>query len=92
MRRFIALVAGSLALSGVVGGAAVAVASPGGAVSRPVAVAARVCPAGFTHAVIGGEQKCLHAGEYCSHAEARQYVRYRFVCERVRGTYRLERG
>ena len=60
--------------------------------SRPVAVAARVCPAGFTHAVIGGEQKCLHAGEYCSHAEARQYVRYRFVCERVRGTYRLERG
>jgi hypothetical protein len=51
---------------------------------------ARSCPAGFTHAVIGGEQKCLHAGEYCSHAEARQYRRYHFVCERVRGTYRLE--
>lgn len=31
--------------------------------------AAKSCPAGFTHAVIGGQQKCLHAGEYCSHAE-----------------------
>ena len=25
-----------------------------------------------------------------SHAEARQYRRYHFVCERVKGTYRLE--
>jgi hypothetical protein len=54
--------------------------------------AAKTCPSGFTHAVIGGEQKCLHAGEYCSHAEARQYRRYHFVCESVRGTYRLERS
>ena len=54
--------------------------------------AAKSCPAGFTHAVIGGQQKCLHAGEYCSHAEARQYRRYHYVCELVRGTYRLERG
>jgi hypothetical protein len=52
--------------------------------------AAKSCPSGYTHAVIGGEQKCLHAGEYCSHAEARQYRRYHFVCERVKGTYRLE--
>ncbi|MEO9117820.1 MAG: hypothetical protein ABI355_01710, partial [Solirubrobacteraceae bacterium] len=45
------------------------------AVSRgpAIAVAAKTCPAGFTHAVIGGEQKCLHAGEYCSHSEAGQY-------------------
>ena len=92
MRRFIALVAASLALGGAVDGVAVAVGSPRGPVGRPVAVAAKACPAGFTRAVIGGEQKCLHAGEYCSHAEARQYLRYHFVCERVRGTYRLERG
>lgn len=52
----------------------------------------QTCPSGFTHAVIGGEQKCLHAGEYCSHAKARQYRRYHFVCESVRGTYRLERS
>ena len=92
MRRFIALVGGVLALGGAVDGAAVAVASPGRAAGPPVAAAAKACPAGFPHAVIGGAQKCLHAGEYCSRADARQYVRYHFVCERVRGTYRLERG
>jgi hypothetical protein len=54
--------------------------------------AAKSCPSGFTLGVIGGQQKCLHAGEYCSHAEARQYRRYHFVCERVRGVYRLERS
>jgi NADPH-dependent curcumin reductase CurA len=92
MRRFIVLVAASLALGGALDGATVAAASPGGAVGRSVGAAAKSCPAGFTHAVIGGEQKCLHAGEYCAHAEARQYVRYHFVCDRVRGTYRLERS
>jgi hypothetical protein len=51
---------------------------------------AKTCPSGFTHAVIGGQQKCLHAGEYCSHAEARQYRRYQYKCVRVRGVYRLE--
>jgi hypothetical protein len=54
--------------------------------------AAKSCSSGFTHAVIGGQQKCLHAGEYCSHAEARQYRHYHFVCERVKGTYRLEKS
>ena len=83
---------GCLALGGALDGVAVAVASPAGAVGRSVGAAARSCSAGFTHAVIGGEQKCLNAGEFCSHAEARQYVRYHFVCERIRGTYRLERS
>jgi hypothetical protein len=53
---------------------------------------AKTCSAGFTHATIGGEQKCLHAGEYCSHAEARQYRRYHFKCILVNGVYRLERS
>lgn len=91
MRGLIVLVAASLALGGAVDGVGVAVGSPAGAVGRPVAWAAKSCPAGFTPGVIGGAQKCLHAGEYCSHTEARQYVRYHFVCETVRGTYRLER-
>jgi hypothetical protein len=52
---------------------------------------AKTCRSGYTHAVIAGAQKCLHAGEYCSRYEARQYRRYHFVCELVRGTYRLER-
>jgi hypothetical protein len=51
---------------------------------------AKTCSSGYTHAVIGGAQKCLHAGEHCSHAEARQYPRYHFNCVRVNGVYRLE--
>jgi hypothetical protein len=53
---------------------------------------AKTCPNGFTHAVIGGQQKCLHAGEYCARSEAGQYRRYHFVCRNVNGTYRLESG
>ena len=53
---------------------------------------AKTCHSGYTHAVIGGAEKCLHAGEYCSHAEARQYTRYHFKCIRVNGVYRLERS
>ena len=56
----------------------------------PSSAIAKTCSAGYTHAVIGGEQKCLHAGEYCAHSEAREYRRYHFVCELVHGTYRLE--
>ena len=56
------------------------------------AAGAKSCPAGFEHAVIGGKQKCLHAGEYCSHREARQYRRYHFKCVLVNGAYRLERS
>jgi hypothetical protein len=90
MRNFVAVAVVTLAFAGQAGGAG---ADPGAPAQRaPDAVVAKTCPAAFTHAVIGGEQKCLHAGEYCSHAEARQYRRYHFVCVRVRGTYRLERS
>lgn len=58
-------------------------------IGAPIA-AAKTCPDGFTHALIGGHQKCLHAGEYCARRYARQYRRYHFACDRVRGTYRLE--
>jgi hypothetical protein len=92
MRRFVALIAGCVALGGALDGVAVVIASPAGALGRSAGAAPKSCGLGFTHALIGGEQKCLHAGEYCSHAEGRQYVRYHFVCERVRGTYRLERS
>jgi hypothetical protein len=69
--------------------AAVAAVALAGSASVPVA-SAKTCPSGYTHAVIGGEQKCLHDGEYCSHAEAREYRHYHFQCERVGGVYRLE--
>lgn len=56
----------------------------------PAGAAAKSCSAGYTHAVIGGAQKCLHAGEYCAVRLRRQYPRYGFTCTDVRGTYRLE--
>jgi hypothetical protein len=40
----------------------------------------KTCRHGYVHAVIGGEQKCLHAGEYCAIRYARQYRRYGFHC------------
>lgn len=76
MKRLLAV----LLASGAIGGAALV----------PTSASAKSCHSGYTHAVIGGAQKCLHAGEYCSHAEASQYRRYHFKCVRVRGTYRLE--
>jgi hypothetical protein len=32
------------------------------------------------HARIGGQEKCLHAGEFCSKRYASQYQRYGFKC------------
>src|SRR5690348_11333716 len=56
------------------------------------AVAAKTCSAGFTHAVIGGVQKCLRRGEFCAHRYDRQYRRYGYRCIRYYanvGRYRL---
>jgi hypothetical protein len=93
MRKLIGLLMATLALGGAVDAAAVAgTASPALRSRRPVvAVFAKTCPHGYTHAVIGGHQKCLHAGEYCAHRFGRQYRRYHFKCVIVNGTYRLER-
>jgi hypothetical protein len=62
------------------------------ATTDPVlAVAARTCSAGFTHAVIGGAQKCLRRGEFCAHRYQSQYRRYGYSCTRrdARGNYHL---
>ena len=61
-----------------------------GATALAPGASAKTCRSGYTHAVIGGAQKCLHAGEYGAHAEAGQYTRYHFKCIRVNGVYRLE--
>jgi hypothetical protein len=62
------------------------------ALGLPGAAAAKTCSASYVRAVIGGAQKCLRSGEYCAIGAKRQYPRYGFVCEDVRGTYRLERA
>ena len=90
MRRVGTVLAAAAVCWGSVGVASGAGLSVGRAAHGPTAVAAESCSSGYTHAVIGGEQKCLRAGEYCAHSDGRQYRRYGFVCERVHGTYRLE--
>lgn len=38
------------------------------------------CSSGFVDAIIAGEDKCLHAGEFCSPASETDYERYGFMC------------
>jgi hypothetical protein len=58
----------------------------------PSAASAKSCLRGYTHAVIGGKQKCLHAGEFCARRYQREYLHYRFTCDDyVDGEWHLER-
>ena len=62
--------------------------------ATPFAVT-KTCASGYTHAVIGGVQKCLHAGQYCTHRYDRQYRRYGYRCIRYDASahrYRLTRS
>ena len=55
-------------------------------------LAAKTCSSGYKHAVIGGQEKCLRAGEFCAHRYDRQYRRYGYRCTRYYanvGRYRL---
>jgi hypothetical protein len=63
------------------------VAAIGAATAAPVttaapAAAAKTCHAGYVDAIIQGEEKCLHAGEFCRHSLDRVYRRYGFRCIR----------
>jgi hypothetical protein len=64
--------------------------------SQPVAPVsiAKSCGAGYTHAIIGGKEKCLRAGEFCSHQYDSQYRRYGYRCiyTDANGRYHLTRG
>jgi hypothetical protein len=39
-----------------------------------------LCSPGFVDAVVGGEHKCLHAGEFCSARHEPDYERHGFTC------------
>jgi len=58
--------------------AALAIATPGGAMAHS-ATASKVCHRGVP-AQIGGQSKCLQAGEYCATRYERQYERHGFEC------------
>jgi hypothetical protein len=90
MRSRIALLL--VAASTAFGAAAVAPATESLALT-PVA-AAKPCSSGWTHAVIGGEHKCLRAGQFCARRHDSQYRRYGYRCQRYDasvGRYRLTR-
>ncbi len=60
------------------------------ALALPAGASAKTCAPGYTHGVIGGEQKCLRRGEYCSHWYTSQYHKYGFNCVYISGAYHLE--
>lgn len=60
-----------------------AVAAPSRSSHRShAAVAAKHCGGGYKHAVIGGSQKCLRAGEFCSRSHKREYPKYGYRCDK----------
>ena len=59
----------------------------------PSAAVAKTCSGSYVHAVIGGAQKCLIQGEFCSHEYSKQYHRYGFNCVLyASGYYHLRRS
>ena len=80
---------------------AIALAAIGAAFSTPAysqsltpASITKSCRSGYTHAIIGGSEKCLHAGEFCAHRYDSQYRRYGYRCiyADANGRYHLTHG
>jgi hypothetical protein len=38
------------------------------------------CRSGYVDGIVGGERRCLHAGEFCSASRRADYARYGFAC------------
>ena len=80
----------AFALATLVAAFAAGTASPAAPALRSApAVSAKTCSSGYTHAVIGGEQKCLRAGQLCAHRYDGQYRRYGYRC--IRYDQRVQR-
>ena len=71
-RRAVAIVLAGIALG--VGGYAAS------AASQPFVAAHELCSAGYVSAIIGGQAKCLRAGEFCSPSYEADYEHYGFSC------------
>lgn len=52
----------------------------------------KACAANFVQGVIGGQQKCLAAGQQCQKANANDYPKYGFTCANQGGAYRLSKN
>jgi hypothetical protein len=77
MKHRIAIALAAVAASAGLGAAP----APSATASVPVGIA-RSCSPGYTHAVIGGAEKCLHSGQFCAHRYDTQYRRYGYRCTR----------
>ncbi len=79
MRKMISVLAATAAIGG-------------GVAAIPTAAGAKTCWGSYVHATIGGEQKCLGPGEFCSPQYGWEYHRYGFNCVRyASGYYHLRR-
>ena len=85
MKRFLTTL---LAAAALVAPAATPVTHPA---TAAVSVAAKSCSSGYTHAVIGGSEKCLRRGQFCARRHDNQYRRYGFRCAKrdANGSYHL---
>ncbi len=79
-------------LAAVLAALAAATSSPAKPLAPAPTAAAKSCSSSYTHAVIGGQEKCLRAGEFCAHRYDSQYRTYGYRCIRFYasvGRYRL---
>lgn len=89
MKRYLAVLAAAA-----VAALSATVATPAAPVAVAPVAATKPCSAGWTHAVIGGEHKCLRAGQFCTRSHDREYHRYGYHCHKYDSRverYRLTR-
>lgn len=66
------------------------VSTPLSASSNSVAAPpAQKCAANFVPGTVGGQSKCLGAGQQCQQASAKDYTQYGFACNKVGTRYQL---
>lgn len=67
------------AVAGLFGG--LASAPSGTPLATTPAAYAKSCSPGWKHAIVGGEHKCLRAGQFCAKQYESTYRRYGYTCK-----------
>jgi hypothetical protein len=97
IRRISVSVLAAAACALIAGGASgqialASVSTPLSASSHSVAAPpAQKCAANFVPGTVGGQSKCLSAGQHCQQASAKDYTQYGFACNKVGTRYQLAR-
>jgi hypothetical protein len=92
-RLTVAAVAASALFGGTAlaeGVAVAATATPGGGIGH-VAASPQKCPANLTSGTVGGQAKCLGAGQQCQQSNAKDYAKYGFTCGKSGNRYQLSK-